>query len=127
MINYIRWIFINLFLPLIPFLLRIFIMLMSKNGDIDSDKILELPEIIFFSIYICIVNLNINYEGKKGIFELTIRIFISTIIFLDCIVLGMIYSGNIGINMLPFSIISSVLPAVIAPIYKFKYNRKIEI
>lgn len=102
-------------------------MLMSKNGDIDSDKILELPEIIFFSIYICIVNLNINYEGKKGIFELTIRIFISTIIFLDCIVLGMIYSGNIGINMLPFSIISSVLPAVIAPIYKFKYNRKIEI
>jgi hypothetical protein len=104
---FISWVFINIFLPLTPFILRIFIMLMSKDGGINTNKILELPELLFFSIYISVVNLNINFDGEKGIFEFVLRFFVVLIIILDCIVLGMIYSGNIGINMYPFSIITS--------------------
>ncbi|RLB04003.1 MAG: hypothetical protein DRG83_05795 [Deltaproteobacteria bacterium] len=121
-----RWILINLVLPLSPFLLRIFISIMGRNGSLTLAKVAKLPEILFFSIYVCVVNLNINFEGKKGVFESSLRLFFMIIIALDCITLGMIYSNNIGSNMFPFSLVAALFPALVAPIYKFYYRRASE-
>jgi len=123
MINFYRWLLINLILPLTPFLTRLFIFYMGKEGRITWAKIMELPEIVFFSIYICIINLNINLDGTKGWFEITIRLFFFIIISLDCLTLGMIYSNNTGYNMTWFVLAATVFPTLIAPIYKFRYLR----
>lgn len=121
--KYYRWILINLLFPLSPFALRIFVLLMGKDNNFNLIQIAELPEILFFSIYLCVVNLNINLDGKKGYFESSLRIFIGIILVLDCVVLGMNYSNNIGQNSYLFSIIAAIFPATVAPIYKFKYKR----
>ena len=99
---------------------------MAKDGSLTFAKIAELPEIIFFSIYLCVVNLNINLEGERGYFEFTLRIFLGIVLFLDCVVLGMIYSGNTGSNAYPYSLVAAFFPAVIAPIYKFRYERSLD-
>lgn len=124
--KYIRWILINIFLPLTPFLIRIFVTIMDNSNKLNITDILKLPELLFFSIYLCIINLNINFDGVKGIFESFLRLFIGILLVLDCIVLGMIYSENIGNNMFPYSIIASIFPMFIAPIYKFKYHKNTE-
>lgn len=121
--TYYRWILINLLLPLSPFALRIFVSIMGKEESLSFAKIAELPEILFYSIYLCVVNLNVNMDGKKGYFEFSLRIFLGLILVLDCVVLGMIYSNNIGSNVFPFSLVAAVFPAAIAPIYKFQYKR----
>lgn len=121
--TYYRWVLINLCLPLSPFVLRVFVSLMAKGGHLTLTKIAELPEIIFFSIYLCVVNLNINLDGERGYFEFTLRIFLGVILFLDCVILGMTYSGNTGANAYPYSLVAAFFPAVIAPIYKFRYER----
>ncbi|MCL4549574.1 MAG: hypothetical protein M1495_13500 [Bacteroidetes bacterium] len=123
--KYYRWILINLLFPLSPFVLRIFVWLMGKDESISLMRIAELPEILFFSIYLCVANLNINLYGKKGYFESILRIFLGIILVLDCVALGMIYSDNIGNKGYFYSIFAMIFPAAIAPIYKFKYKRSI--
>jgi len=114
---------INLGLPLMPFLLRIFFSLMGPKGNFIWIDIVPMAEILFFSIFVCIANLNINMGGKKGYFESYLCFFFWLILFLDAFTLGMIYSGQVGQNMLPYCITVSILPAVVAPFYKFRYNR----
>lgn len=127
MIKFYNWILINIGLPLAPFLVRIFIMFIGSTGRITFSKVAQLPEVIFFSIYLCVVNLNINLDRKKSFFELGVRFFIYIIIVLDCITLGMIYSNNIGSNITFFLIASASVPAIIAPLYKFYYVRLAEL
>lgn len=114
-------------LPLLPFGIRIFVSFLGKGDSLNGLKIAELPEIIFFSLYLCVVNLNININGKKGLFESALRLFLLFILGLDCVVLGMIYSNNIGPNALPSSLVLAFIPTAIAPFYKFRYKRKLDV
>ena len=123
--KYYRWILINLLFPLSPFVLRIFVWLMGKDESLSLTHIAELPEILFFSIYLCVANLNINLDGKKGYFESILRISLGVILVLDCVGLGMIYSDNIGSKGYIYSFFAAILPAAIAPFYKFKYKRSL--
>lgn len=123
---YYRWILINIFLPLSPFLLRVFVSAMGKEARIDLARIAELPEILFFSIYLCVINLNINLEGRKGVFEFSLRLFLVVILVLDFVVLGMIYSNNVGSYAYPYSFIAALFPALIAPAYKFRFQRSLD-
>ncbi len=125
-ILYHRWMLINLGLPLMPFLLRLLFSVIGPKGDFRWPEIFPLQEILFFSIFVCIANLNINIDGKKGIFESYLCFFFWLILLSDVFALGMIYGGQIGANMLSYSIIVSIFPAVIAPIYKFFYKRAIQ-
>jgi len=45
-------------------------------------KLAELPELIFTSIYICIINLNINLDRPKNWLEYNIRVFIYAVLVL---------------------------------------------
>jgi hypothetical protein len=115
---------INLGLPLMPSLLRLFFSLFGPRGDFRWPEIFPLAEILFFSIFVCIANLNINMGGKKGICESYLCFFFWLILISDVFALGMIYSGQVGVNMFSYSIIASIFPAVIAPIYKPKLCAK---
>jgi hypothetical protein len=119
--TYLRWMLINLCLPLSPFALRVFMIFMGKNQNFSFSRIAELPEILFYSIFVCVITLNINLDAHKKRFESLLRLFLQLIIVLDVIVLGMIYSNNFGPNTLVFSIVAAIIPALIAPIYKFYY------
>ncbi|MDH4211372.1 MAG: hypothetical protein OEV79_07980 [candidate division WOR-3 bacterium] len=87
-------------------------------------EVATLPEIIFFSIYVCVVILNVNIDGKKGGFETTIRVFICIILALNFFTMGMIYSDNLGVNVVKYVALATIFPTIIAPIYKFLYIRK---
>lgn len=86
--------------------------------------IAEIPEILFYSIFVCIAALNINLNGEKGLFEHFLRIFLTIIIVIDFLTLGMVYSNNFGPNTMAFSIAISVVPAVIATLYKINNSEK---
>ena len=120
-----HWILLNIFLPLSPFIIKIFIILIGKEeGLITLNKIANLPEIVFYSIYLCVVNLNINFDGSKGVFESAIRLFLFCLLVLNFSTLGMIYSQNIGQYAIWYLIPATIIPTIIAPFYKFKYVRE---
>lgn len=123
MSNYTRWILINLLLPLSPFGLRLFLMYVGGNRQLTFSSIAEIPEILFYSIFTCVVILNINLNHKNNGFEEFIRFFILIILVLDFITLGMVYNNNYGTNTLIYSIIASIIPAIIAVVYKFIYKK----
>lgn len=123
MSNYTRWILINILLPLSPFGLRLFVIYIGGNHRLSFSTIAEIPEILFYSIFTCVVIMNINMNHKKNGFEQFIRIFILIILVLDFITLGMVYNNNYGINTFMYSIIASVIPAIIAIVYKFIYKK----
>ena len=121
--NYTRWILINILLPLSPFGLRLFLIYISGNQKLTFSTIAEIPEILFYSIFTCVVILNINMNHKKNGFEQFVRIFILIILVLDFITLGMVYNNNYGINTFVFSIVASIIPAIIAIVYRFVYKK----
>lgn len=122
--KYQRWFLLNMVLPIVPFIIKVFIFSMSNKGIIELSKIAELPELVFFSIYICVIGLNVNFDGKIGKFESILRLLLYCIILLDCVTLGMIYSKNIGSNIIFYMFFATILPSLIAPIYKFWYFRE---
>jgi hypothetical protein len=124
MSNYLSWILINIFLPLSPFVLRLFLLLVGGNKKLTFSSIAELPEILFYSIFLCVISLNINMNRIKKVFEHFVRIFLIIILVLDFITLGMVYNNNYGIKTLVYSIIASVVPASIAVIYKFIFIKQ---
>jgi len=124
MSKYTRWILINIFLPLSPFALRLFIIFIGNAGSLTIRSIAEIPEILFYSIFICVIALNINLETSGKKFEQIIRLFLFIIIVLDFITLGMVYSSNVGPRIFLFCLVTSIIPPVIAVTYKFIYNEK---
>ena len=121
--GYVRWLLINLLLPFTPFVLRIFVSIIGNRNLTGGHGGFEIPEILFFSVYVCIVNLNINLYHNKGFFEFFLRLFLIVVLIMDFIVLAMYYSDNVGRAGYFFSAGAAAVPAIIAPIYKFKYSR----
>jgi len=119
MFNWWRWVGMNIFLPLTPLFLRVYITFLGKN----KINVLEAPELLFFAIFTCITALNINADGKKSGFESFLRVFLIIIAVLDLITFAMIYSNNAGKGCTAFSIVSAVITMIIAPAYKL-YDMK---
>lgn len=116
-----RWNLINLILPLSPFALRVFLDLMGPKGIISLARIAELPELLFYSVFVCISILNLNLDYNRTNFEAIIRLFIYVLLILNFVTLGLIYGGNIGPHAWKFTLCSAVLPAFIAPFYRKVY------
>lgn len=123
MFKFSRWVGINIILPLTPFFLRSFISFFGR----EQINILEMPDLLFFSIFTCITALNINMDDEKKNFEKIIRLFFIIIGALDLIILSMLYSKNAGQDCIKFSIASAIITAVITPIYKLYYMKRKEV
>ena len=123
MSNYLSWLLINILLPLSPFGLRLFLIFIGDDKKLTFSSIAEIPEILFYSIFLCVISLNINMNRKKKGFEQFVRIFLIVILVLDFITLGMVYNNNYGANTFIYSIVASVMPASIAIVYKFIFNQ----
>jgi hypothetical protein len=122
MSSYLSWLLINILLPLSPFGLRLFLLIIGDDRKLTFSTIAEIPEIIFYSIFLCVISLNINLNKKKKAFEQFVRIFLTIILVLDFITLGMVYNNNYGIKTFIYSIVASVIPASIAVVYKFIFK-----
>jgi hypothetical protein len=119
-----HWILINLVLPLSPFALRVFINLMGPQGNISFSGIAELPELLFYSVFVCISILNLNLSAKKTNFESIIRLFLFILLVLDFVTLGLIYSKKIGPLTWKFTIAAAIIPVLMAPFYRQVYSRR---
>lgn len=119
--KFVNWIIINIILPLSPFFLKAFVIYMGNEVNKSKIKILEPPDLLFYSIITCILAFNVNLEGNRKSFESLVRGFLFFITTFDLITLGMIYSDNVGDKVFVFSIVMAIIPAVITPIYKMYY------
>jgi hypothetical protein len=113
-----RWSLINLFLPLSPFALRVFLALVGPQGGLSMSSIAELPELLFYSIFVCVSILNLNLDVDKKNFESIIRLFIYVLLVLDFVTLGLIYGGKLGPHVWKFTVFAAAIPAMIAPFYR---------
>jgi hypothetical protein len=93
------------------------------NNKLTFSQIAEIPEILFYSIFLCVISLNINLNKKKKVFEQFVRVFLIIILVLDFITLGMVYNNNYGTNTFVYSIVASIIPASIAIVYKFIFKQ----
>jgi len=123
MMKYLQWIFINMILPLAPLVVRLFIIFISSESISNSLNIYNLPELVFYSFYLCAVVLNINIDGTKNIFESLLRFFMFLLVVFNSLTLGIIYSNNAGDNIRKYIFIAVVIPILITPIYKYKYRK----
>lgn len=110
-------------LPLAPLVVRLFIIFISSESISNSLNIYNLPELVFYSFYLCAVVLNINIDGTKNIFESLLRFFMFLLVVFNSLTLGIIYSNNAGDNIRKYIFIAVVIPILITPIYKYKYRK----
>ncbi|MBU3107569.1 hypothetical protein [Clostridium gasigenes] len=118
--DFMRWIILNIILPIAPIGLRMFI---SYMGQVNL-KVFEMPELLFSSITISIIALNINTSNKYGIVEQGLLYLFKGIIILDLVVLTMMYCNIANRNSDYFAIVSMVITVLLAPIYKIYYMNK---
>lgn len=119
--KFLIWILINLILPLTPFFLKIFINYFGGNGILTLRNAAESSELIFYSISICVVMLNINLDEPKSYFEFILNIFVYVILILDFVMLSLLYGKHNIKNIENFLFVSVLFPFISAPIYKFFY------
>jgi hypothetical protein len=120
---FIFWILLNIVLPFVPFILKIFINYYSLTGKFSLEKIADSSELLIYSITICIIILNINLEESKTGFELALKLFIFGTLILDFVLLGLSYAKHRLINLDSYLFVSVVIPTIVAPFYKFQFKR----
>lgn len=117
-----RWVLINLVLPLSPFALRLFMDFVGPKGTPNWSSIAELPELLFYSIFVCVAILNINLDGHRTNFESILRLFLLVLLVLDFVVLASIYRGAFGPHVWKFTVAAAIVPLVMAPFYRKVYK-----
>lgn len=115
-----KWVGLNIMLQLSPLFLRIFISIFGR-GKVN---IIEPTELLFISIFTCVIAININPNKSTGCFESMLKIFLIIIATLNLIVLAMIYSNNASEICTGFSIVTVGIAIIITPIYKLFYISK---
>lgn len=118
--DFIKWLALNIALPISPLGLRMFV---SYMGQVNL-KVVDMPEFLLSSITICIIALNINSSDRYGIVEQGLLYLFRGIIILDLIVLTMRYCNIANKNSDNFAIISIIITALLVPIYKIYYMNK---
>lgn len=118
----IYWFFLNIILPISPLLVKLFVFMFGKDNLTSNINILELPEAFFYSISASAVTISISVNGDKKIVDYFIIIFSISIIVLDLLALGMVYSFNNGKWMKYYSVLAFVMPTLIAISYKLYYK-----
>lgn len=120
--SFIIWLLVNILLPFVPFILKVFINYFSLTGQLSLEKIVESNELIFYSLTTCVIILNINLGDSKSLFEFFFKLFVLVIMILDFILLTVSYSKLPLKNINTFLYVSVIFPTVSAPIYKFIYK-----
>jgi hypothetical protein len=123
---YIIWIMVNILLPFCPFSLKMLVNYFSLTGFLSFSAVAENTELIFYSLTICIVILNINIDEDKSLFEWIFKMVIGLIAVLNIIILTMAYSKLKLINVERFMYVSVYFPTISAIVYKFIYRNKVE-
>ncbi len=119
-----RWALINLTLPLAPFALRVFMDFMGPVGTPNWSSIAELPELLFYSIVVCIAILNLNLDKNRTNLESLIRLFLQILLILDFVTLALIYRKGVGLHVWKFTVVAAIIPALIAPFYRKVFEKK---
>jgi hypothetical protein len=122
--KYLSWISLNILLPFAPFAVKAFVNYFGPSGKIDIFTLLDKDDILVFSFVLCIINLNINLNGKKNWFERSLRFFFQALVVLDCILLGLIYSNQKVSHTGLYNWIALCFPLIVGPIYKYNYQRE---
>lgn len=120
--EFLIWFALNIGLPLCPLLSRFFI----STFSIVEISVLEVPELLFYSIVTCVIALNVFQIGKKGCFITFVNIFLIVLIVLNIILYTMYYLNVVNDKCLFYAIVVSIIPTIISPIYKYKSMDNIE-
>jgi hypothetical protein len=123
------WILINILLPIVPIIIKYVVINMGKP-EITKINLFEIPELLYLSIYYCIITLNINTDNgyyftreSKHTGSLIFKLIILSIVVLNCIFLGMYYSNNIGDSIWVYLNVIIYLNVFIAIVFKIKTKK----
>ena len=114
--HFINWVFLNIFLPMAPILIRLAIVIFSNS----TPQVLVSSELLFFNMIICVLVLNLLHDKNSRI-EYMLEKFLGVIIVLDVVLLVLIYSNNEhGGGIHSTTIVLAVLVIILAFFYKRK-------
>lgn len=120
------WLFINILLPLIPFVIKFVVINMGRPENANIN-LFEIPELLYLSVYYSIITININNDydyksiiSQKNLSETCFRFFLMLIIISNCIFLGMFYSNNLGNIIWTYLKWIIVINIICAILYKIK-------
>jgi hypothetical protein len=119
-----NWLMVNILLPLTPFLIKGFIDYFTTLDNIRWDLNSLSPDLIFFSITICVIFLNINLDSTPVGYEFWLRIFIYIVLLSDFMVLGLTYTSVAAPEIEYFLYVSVIFPFAITPIIKLRDLKK---
>lgn len=123
--NILDWFLINIILPLTPFGLRLYMVFIGGNKKLSFNSIAEIPDILFYSVFLCVIALNLNNNQSKRIFNKFVSITLYAILGLDLVTLSMIYNNNYGGYTSIISIAFAMIPASYAVVLKFMEEKEI--
>lgn len=121
------WTVLNLVIPLMPICIRF---TMSTLGQVNI-SILEVPELLFYSIVTSVIALSIFKWSSIGCFITVVNFILGAIVLIDLVIFIMFYGNilNYSNSILVLSIILALAPMIIAFVYKNidLYNIKSEV
>ena len=117
------WIVMNLILPIVPFFLKAFIYFYLLHKAFNLILLINIQDQLIYSYILCIIILNINFNGQKNWFEHVLRILLIIIIILDNVILTSIYLDYPVQDINSWLIVALGFPIIVGPLYKFAYQR----
>ena len=117
--KYISWFALSIVLPLLPFLIKLLIVIMGDSGALKT-TILDSVELLYYNLFICVTFYSISFEKREiSILEFLLRYFVAVIIVIDIVVIVLIYTGMAKEQCLIASVVLSVVVVTGISIYQW--------
>lgn len=110
------WTVLNLIIPVMPICIRF---TMATLGPMNI-SIIEIPELLFYSIVTSVIALSIFKWNLIGCFITVVNFILGAIVLIDIVIFIMFYGNilNYSSSILILSVILAIVPVIIAFIYK---------
>ena len=118
--NYIGWLFINIFLPLLPVILKIILQIFG-NSDKFSVAILDTSELLYYSLFVCVTFYNHSFQKKEiMVYEAILRIAFFFTVLVDMTLIILLYTqANELVTCKMASLVLSIVVPISVALYEF--------
>ena len=123
-IKFLSWSAINIFLPLLPLLIKTILLLFSTYAGIGSIVILENTELLFYDLFTSIIFLNILSDKENtGVWDYLIKYFTYLIQLIIIILIVLNYLRIANSSSLLVALTLSVLCPSVTMFVKYRMSK----
>ncbi|MCC8075535.1 MAG: hypothetical protein LIO95_06310 [Clostridiales bacterium] len=116
--NGVRWIFLNMFMPLLPMAIRVAIVFFS-NSKAAALQIVELPELIYYTIFMCVICFSMFQERDTST-EKLFGYILGAVVLINLVFIFLYYYGDLKSIVFGITVVMTIFTSLFTLVYKFR-------